>query len=482
MIKKLEHLHIKMIFIIAIVTLLALSFLSYYRTNNLINESSLVNRTNLVKLSLANILNALSDKESNMRIYMFSKDSAYLSLYLTFDTIINSELTHVASLIKDNPAQQQNRIELQTAINKRIELMKHNLALFHASNITISDRLNGNVLMVNVRNQIGKMIAEEDKLLVDYSEALGKSSFASPLFIILLIIGSIAILIVSYSRIVLDQKKSDLLTSKVEQRTNELIQANKDLTFQNEEKAKRSAELIIANKELEAFNYISSHDLQEPLRKIQAFTSRLTCDESRNLSIKGKDYVLRIEDAANRMQNLIADLLAYSRTTSTEQKFETTNLNTIIELVKNDFADTIAEKNAIIDVFEMCDAPIIPFQFRQLMDNIIGNALKFAKPDLSSHIIIKSRIIKGSEVNNEKHLSEKEYCHITITDNGIGFEPKYKDHIFELFKRLRDKENIKGTGIGLAIVKKIIESHNGFIMATSEPNKGASFDIYIPAS
>ncbi len=130
----------------------------------------------------------------------------------------------------------------------------------------------------------------------------------------------------------------------------------------------------------------------------------------------------------------------------------------------------------------MCEAPIIPFQFRQLLDNIISNALKFAKPDLPSHIIIKSRIIKGSKVNNENLISEKEYCHITITDNGIGFEPEYKEHIFELFKRLHDKEKINGTGIGLAIVKKVIENHKGFITATSAPNKGASFDIYIPAN
>jgi signal transduction histidine kinase len=187
-----------------------------------------------------------------------------------------------------------------------------------------------------------------------------------------------------------------------------------------------------------------------------------------------------MEDAANRMQALISDLLSYARTISTERKFEFTNLNTIIASVKKDFEDTILEKNAVIEVEDMCEAYIIPFQFRQLMDNIIGNALKFTKPDLPPHIIVKSRIIKGSETTNQKLLPEKKYCHITVTDNGIGFAPEYKDHIFELFKRLHDKEKIKGTGIGLTIVKKIIENHNGLITATSEPNMGATFDIYIP--
>ncbi len=267
-----------------------------------------------------------------------------------------------------------------------------------------------------------------------------------------------------------------------EKRAAELIIANKELTFQNEEKEKRAAELIIANKELESFTYISSHDLQEPLRKIQTFSTRLIADESENLSDKGKEYVLRTEDAANRMQTLIDDLLAYSRTTTAERKFETTSLTPIIEAVKNDFKEIITAKQATIESGEMCDAHIIPFQFRQLMHNLIGNALKFSNPDRPPHIIINSRNIKGSKVKDQNLLSEKEYCHITVTDNGIGFAPQYKDHIFEIFKRLHDKEKISGTGIGLTIAKKIVENHNGVIIATGELNKGASFDIYIPST
>ena len=267
-----------------------------------------------------------------------------------------------------------------------------------------------------------------------------------------------------------------------EKRAAELIIANNELAFQNDEKEKRAAELIIANKELESFNYISSHDLQEPLRKIQIFSSRLITDESQNISDKGKEYALKIEDSAKRMRTLIDDLLAYSRTTISERKFETTSLTLIIEAVKNDFKEIITAKQATIESDEMCDAHIIPFQFHQLMHNLIGNALKFSNPDRPPHIIIKSRKIKGSKVKDQKLLSEKEYCHITVTDNGIGFAPQYKDHIFEIFKRLHDKEKVSGTGIGLTIAKKIVENHNGVIIATGELNKGASFDIYIPST
>ncbi len=212
------------------------------------------------------------------------------------------------------------------------------------------------------------------------------------------------------------------------------------------------------------------------------FATRLIADESQNLSDKGKEYALKMQDASNRMQSLIIDLLAYSRTATSERKFEITALNTIIEAVINDFKETITEKKATIEVTEICDAYIILFQFRQLMHNLIGNALKFSDPNRQPHIIIKGRNIKGSEVKDLKLLSEKEYCHITVTDNGIGFSPKYKDHIFEIFKRLHDQDKISGTGIGLTIAKKIVENHNGIITATSELDKGATFDIYIPTN
>ncbi|GAA0879661.1 hypothetical protein GCM10009119_26300 [Algoriphagus jejuensis] len=267
-----------------------------------------------------------------------------------------------------------------------------------------------------------------------------------------------------------------------EKRAAELLIANKELIFQNNEKEKRAAELLTANKELESFTYISSHDLQEPLRKIQTFSTRLISEESHNLSERGKEYVLRMNEAANRMQNLIADLLTYSQSTTTEQKFESISLKAIIEDVKKDFSEDIANKNAEIKVQEIYDAPIIRFQFRQLLYNIIGNSLKFSKPDVAPEILIWSRIIIGSNDINAKLKAGQAYCHLTISDNGIGFMPQYKEYIFELFKRLHDNEKIIGTGIGLAIVKKIVENHNGVITATGELNNGASFDIYIPTS
>jgi light-regulated signal transduction histidine kinase (bacteriophytochrome) len=286
-----------------------------------------------------------------------------------------------------------------------------------------------------------------------------------------------------------DKRAAELVIANVElvfqneekgKRAAELIIANKELAFQNEEKEKRAAELIIANKELLAFTYVSSHDLQEPLRKIQTFATIILENENQNLSADGKHNFSRIQSAARRMQQLIEDLLSFSRISTTEHVFEDIDLNLIIEEVKSELRDAIEEKHAIVEVAEICHAKIIVFQFRQLMFNLISNALKFSRPDVPPRIMISSRIERGDKLTNDKLLPEKEYCHITIRDNGIGFEPQFNKRIFELFQRLHDKEEYTGTGIGLAIVKKILDNHNGIIDAAGELMNGARFDIYLP--
>jgi len=265
-----------------------------------------------------------------------------------------------------------------------------------------------------------------------------------------------------------------------EKRAAELIIANVELVFQNEEKEKRAVELVNANKELESFIYIASHDMQEPLRKIQLFTNRILAGDQ-ELSPTNQDYFQRLEATAHRMKQLIEDLLAYSHIGSSEKKFIRTDLNAIIEEIKKELKDSLEEKNGSITVTGSCEMDIIPFQFRQLLYNLISNSLKFASPVRPLQIIIHSKIVKGNTIDNEQVLDGKKYCHLSISDNGIGFDPQYKDRIFEVFQRLNSKELYAGTGIGLAIVKKIVENHNGFIAATSQINQGTTFDIYLPA-
>jgi len=254
----------------------------------------------------------------------------------------------------------------------------------------------------------------------------------------------------------------------------------KQVTARTKELEQKNVELEQMNKELQSFAYISSHDLQEPLRKIQTFATQIIEKESDNLSDSGKDKFLRMQNAAQRMQTLINDLLSYSRTNIQERKFEKVNLSKIIDEVKEDLKEELEQKGAVIEIDNTCEASIIPFQFRQLLYNLASNSIKFANPEIPTVIKINCEFTKGENLDHESLIKEVNYCHISLSDNGIGFEPQYSKKIFEVFQRLHGKLEYTGTGIGLAIVKKIVENHNGIITAKGEKNKGATFDIYIP--
>ncbi|MCG9790987.1 sensor histidine kinase [Flavobacterium algicola] len=265
-----------------------------------------------------------------------------------------------------------------------------------------------------------------------------------------------------------------------EKRAAELVLANEELAFQNQEKEKRASELLIANKELEAFTYISSHDLQEPLRKIQTFSSRILSDELQNLSTKGKHSFERIQHSAFYMQTLIKDLLAYSRTTAVTKNFIKSDLKAIIKEALETLEDEIQKQNASIVIDADSECEVIPFQFRQLLQNLIGNSLKFHSRNNIPHIIIHTSYISKNDALHLGLPQQIEYCHLKVSDNGLGFDAQYSDKIFEIFQRLHNDAGYEGTGIGLTIAKKIIENHNGIIKASGVVDKGAVFDIYIP--
>jgi len=203
--------------------------------------------------------------------------------------------------------------------------------------------------------------------------------------------------------------------------------------------------------------------------------------EYENISENGKDHFNRLQVSAKRMQNLIDDLLLYSRTNTIERKFEKIHLEKILDEVKSDLKEELQQKHVTIEMGNLCEAKIIHFQFRQLLHNLISNSLKFIQPGKNPHIEITSEIAKGRKLGLKNLSQEKKYCHIRISDNGIGFEQKHSERIFELFQRLHGRYQYNGTGIGLAIVKKIVENHKGIITAKAEVDKGATFDIYLPA-
>lgn len=243
----------------------------------------------------------------------------------------------------------------------------------------------------------------------------------------------------------------------------------------------RNRELEANNKELSAFNYIASHDLQEPLRKIETFISRLIDKDYVSLSDAGQEYLSRIKFSTNRMRILIDDLLQFSRTTKTEKIFKNCNLNELLENAKQELAQIIEDKKAKIENNELPSFNAIPFQIQQLFINLIGNSLKYCKENIAPIIIIKNEIISAS---NEELIpnNKNKYYKITIQDNGIGFEQEYANKIFLLFNRLHNTNKYEGSGIGLAICKKIVENHKGYIFAQGTPNEGTLITLYFPIS
>ena len=254
----------------------------------------------------------------------------------------------------------------------------------------------------------------------------------------------------------------------------------KEVNIRTKELADSNSKLEAMNKELQSFAYISSHDLQEPLRKIQMFAEVLMDKEYDKLSTSGKAKFEKIQSAAKRMQSLINDLLSYSRTDTENRVFEVIDLKELVEDVKNDLGEELKKKEGKITLLRSCELEVVPFQFRQLMYNLLSNAVKYSKNDVSPNVTIDTEIITNAKSVDVGLKNNKEYVKITITDNGIGFEEQFAEKIFEVFQRLHSKQEYVGTGIGLAIVKKIVQNHHGVISASGKLNEGSVFEIVLP--
>lgn len=247
-----------------------------------------------------------------------------------------------------------------------------------------------------------------------------------------------------------------------------------------EEQARYAAELERSNRELEQFAYAASHDLQEPLRKIRTFADRIETRSGETLCENDREYLRRIQNAAERMQELINALLTLSRVTTKGQNFVQVDLAKIAAEVISDLEVQIEAAGALVEIGSLPAIQADPVQMRQLLQNLIGNALKFRRPEESPTVKVHGRFVTPRQ-DRGKDSAANEKCRIVVEDNGIGFEEKYAERIFGVFQRLHPRDAYEGTGVGLAICRKIAERHGGSIKAQSKPGEGSSFIVVLPA-
>jgi PAS domain S-box-containing protein len=268
----------------------------------------------------------------------------------------------------------------------------------------------------------------------------------------------------------------------VEGRCIGLVGVSSDISIRKEaeERLRLAAEqLRRSNLELQEFASVASHDLQEPLRKIQAFGDRLKVKCAPALGENGRDYLERMQDAARRMQILLHDLLTLSRVTSKAQPFERLDLRKVVEDVVSDLEVRIEQTGAQVEVGRMPTIDADAGQMRQLLQNLISNALKFQAAGTKPEVIISGKVLDNAE-SLPGSMPGEEICQIMVRDNGIGFDERYLDRIFQVFQRLHSRSDYEGTGIGLAVCRKIADRHGGTISAKSAEGEGATFIVTLP--
>lgn len=265
-----------------------------------------------------------------------------------------------------------------------------------------------------------------------------------------------------------DQKLTEFrLEEKVAERTKELQQLNEQLEKSNDE--------------LQQYAYVTSHDLKEPLRKIRTFSDRMIIKHKAELSKEAADYLDKINTAASRMSTLIEDLLAYSKLSNTEVAFTQINLNEVLEKIRTELDFVLSEKNVSITIEQLPVIEGVPVQIQQLFYNLITNAIKFSKPGIRNTITVKSSSLDMEEQLDYALSARSKYYKISVKDEGIGFSQEYSEKIFTIFNRLHTSRDYEGHGIGLALCRKIVSNHKGFILAEGEEQRGATFTVILPA-
>ena len=421
--------------------------------------------------------------ESGQRGYLLTGDEAYLMEYTeTLDTFSSvAEEVEVSAFASDTPEQNDRISELLILTKQKINSMVEIVELARSDQRAQAIDLLRSDRGLRLYNEFERVFEEVDSSERDiqgtHLASLMKLRRDSVNTLIISSATTLLLIITIFLLLKVNARENEKHQSDLEG-INEELEAK--IAARTQELSVYSDELARSNRELEDFAFVASHDLQEPLRKIRAFGNRIESGYGDVIDERGKDFLARMLNAAERMSMLISDLLSFSRVSTRGKDFADVELNTIFSGVLSDLEIAIEEKSAQVNVADMPSIRGDKSQLEQLFLNLISNALKFQPPDVAPVINITCNDLTNDEQSTLLNSDEYQWIKITVTDNGIGFEQSFAEKIFAPFQRLHGRSEYKGTGIGLAVCRRIVERHNGTIAATSEPGKGAKFDIILP--
>ncbi|WP_305952122.1 CHASE3 domain-containing protein [Emticicia oligotrophica] len=451
--------------IISITLLSILILVTYDNLQEMGKRTTDVAHTYQVRFKNKEVIKLLVDAETGQRGYLLTSNEDFLQPYQSSVAVLDSTIINLSSLLNDNKTQLSRIDSIRNLALLRLKAMDTNIQRIQKGQTIDTLKLYlAKYYMSKIRDLSEKIDKDEEEVLRNRS-ILQKNSDKQMSYYLLSLSGvALAFLGIFFRLLYIELKQRIAFQTALENKL---------------------AEVEHTNAELEQFAYITSHDLQEPLRKIRAFGERLYTRQNNELSEEAKNNIQKINQSAIRMQQLINDLLSFSRIANIKDyAFDDIDLNTILSDAKEDFSESILQKKAIIYNQNLPTVKGIRIQLVQLFNNLISNALKYSKSGINPIIEIRYRQVLGkdiTQINVGEAQQEKVYHKITFMDNGIGFEEKYREKIFTIFQRLHNKNEYEGTGIGLAICRRILTNHNGYIVAEVKNDYvGAIFHVYLP--
>jgi len=459
----------------SIVVILSAILLALYTITDNYKSLSYLDKAYGINARIDKIHNTLKDEENQQRGFLITYRPVFLRTFEYSKKTVNREYQALYSILKEEPEQQENLAALGVEIAMKLKFLETGKKYFESKNLE-HDSLRkilaqGDYIMDKIKKTIMKMKKVEYRRFAILRERTFTKSELS-IFIIALTSGISILLLISILMALKREHQSKTIFE------NRLVASEKQLQQQ-------VMMLNNSNKELEQFAYIASHDLEEPLRKISSFSDKIHSKLVNYPDEEVTDSLKRLNTSVTRMRILIKDLLNYSRITRMLDISEQVNLNSVFKLILEDLSLILSAKKAIVIIQPMDEIRGNNTQIRQLFQNLLSNAFKFSDKEIPE-IQVSAKYYTSAElkttgwINSFTPKHKKYYC-IFVRDNGIGFELQYLNQIFIIFQRLHGRSEYEGTGIGLAICKRIVENHEGFITAESEVGKGTTFIVGLPS-